>query len=309
MPDASSGKTILIAGPTASGKSAVAFALAIERSAEIVNADALQVYRDLKVLSARPSDEERARIPHHLFGHVDAVRRYSVGEWLRAAKEIVADITGRGRDAIIVGGTGLYFRALEKGLAEIPDIDADTKREAAARLDALGIEAFRAEVLSVDPAMAKLDPNDRQRHLRAFEVYQATGVCLSNWQMQDVAPALTSIDARIVIEPPRELLYGEIDARFDRMLAAGALDEARALISRGLHPDLPAMKAVGAAELMAHLRGEISLDDARAAAQRNSRRLAKRQMTWLRRQMPDWPRADHVVVADRRLREMLEAAS
>lgn len=278
---------VLIAGPTASGKSAAALALAQATGGEIVNADAMQVYRDLLILTARPGPADAAAAPHHLFGHVDAAERYSTGRWARAARAAIADITGRGRTAIVVGGTGLYFRALEGGLAEIPEIPETVRADVAARLAALGPAAFRAELLAVDPGMAALDPADRQRHIRAFEVFAATGKPLSAWQAEGRGEGVLA-SARLIIEPPRAALYARIEQRFDAMMAAGALDEARGLAARRLDPALPAMKAVGAAELMAHLRGEISLPDAVALAKQNSRRLAKRQMTWFRRQAPDW---------------------
>lgn len=296
MMEKAEARTILIAGPTAGGKSAVAAALASEISGEIINADALQVYRDLRILSARPSKTDEARAPHHLFGHVDAARRYSVGEWSRDVATIVAEIHARGSAAIFVGGTGLYFRALEKGIAEAPEIDAESRDHAAARLEEIGLDAFRREVLEFDPAMARLDPNDRQRHLRAFEVYHATGAPLSEWRGGET-PLVDRIDVRILIEPPRETLYRSIEARFDAMLVEGALEEARALFDRGLDRDLPAMKAVGAAELIAHLRGETSLDVAVSLAKRNSRRLAKRQLTWFRNQTPNWPRESNPAMA------------
>jgi tRNA dimethylallyltransferase len=284
-------RVILIAGPTASGKSALALMLAEELGAEIVNADALQVYRDLGILSARPGPADLARAPHHLFGHVDGAVRYSVGGWAKDAAEALAGIAARGRAAIVVGGTGLYFRALTEGLSEAPDIPSDIRREAETRLATLGLAAFRAEVMAADPAMARLKPGDRQRHLRAWEVWRATGRPLSEIQQRPGTPIARAIAARIVIEPPRSDLYRVIETRFDAMLAAGALNEARALKARRLNPVLPVMKAVGAAELLAHLDGGISLDEAIRLAKQSSRRFAKRQITWFRNQTPDWPRA------------------
>lgn len=282
-------RVILIAGPTASGKSAAALMLAEEIGAEIVNADALQVYRDLRILSARPSPADESLAPHHLFGHVDGARRYSVGGWAKDAAAALGVIAARGRPAIVVGGTGLYFRALTEGLSAVPDIPAEIRRDAEARLEAVGLEAFRAEVLAADPAMARLKPGDRQRHLRAWEVWRATGRSLSEIQTLPGRPIATNLAARVVIEPPRAELYRVIEARFDAMLAAGALGEARALRARGLDPMLPVMKAVGAAELLAHLEGALSLDEAVALAKQSSRRFAKRQMTWFRNQAADWP--------------------
>ncbi|NWG93056.1 MAG: tRNA (adenosine(37)-N6)-dimethylallyltransferase MiaA [Parvularculaceae bacterium] len=297
-------RVILIAGPTASGKSTAALALAEKIGGEIVNADALQVYRDLRILSARPSPAEEARAPHHLYGSIDGAVRYSAGEWSRAAARVIPEIHARGRAAIIVGGTGLYFRALEGGLCAAPAIPQAIRAAAAARLEAIGTAAFRAEVLSFDPAMAGLDPDDRQRHVRAWEVYHAAGAPLSEIRKRQGAAVIDEASARLVIEPPREALYAAIERRYDAMISRGALDEARALAARGLDPGLPVMKAVGAAELFSHLAGEISHDEAIRLAKRNSRRLAKRQLTWFRGQTPDWPRAgsaeaalDHVLSA------------
>lgn len=284
-------RTILIAGPTASGKSAAALALAQRIGGEIVNADALAVYRDLDVLSARPGAAELARAPHHLFGHVDGAARYSVGEWSRAAAAALADIHARGAVAIFAGGTGLYFRAVERGLSRMPDIPAPIRAEAARRYDEIGAEAFRAEVLSLDPDMAHLRPADRQRHLRAWEVFRSSGVPLSSLRKETGPPIADRIDARVVIEPRRAALYAAADARFDRMLGEGAVEEARALLRRGLEGSLPVMKAVGAAELVRYLSGDLPLDRAVALAKQSTRRLAKRQLTWFRHQAASWPRA------------------
>lgn len=284
-------RVILIAGPTASGKSAAALALAERIGGEIVNADALQVYRDLHVLSARPGDDELKRAPHHLYGCVDGAVRYSAGQWSRDAATAIAEISARGRAAIIVGGTGLYFRALESGLAAAPEIAPAIREAATAHLAAIGLDAFRAEILAFDPAMARLKPADRQRHIRAWEVYHATGAPLSALQTAPGSPIVDRIDARVVIEPERAALYAMIEQRYDAMIASGGLDEARALAARRLDPALPAMKAVGAAELLAHLSGRVSANEAIDLAKRNSRRFAKRQLTWFRNQTPDWPRA------------------
>lgn len=281
---------ILIAGPTASGKSAAALTLAEEIGAEIVNADALQVYRDLQILSARPSSADELRGAHHLFGHIDGAIRYSVGGWAKDVAATLAAVRARGKPAVVVGGTGLYFRALTEGLSDAPDIPADIRRDAEARLAAIGLDAFRAEVLAADPAMARLKPADRQRHLRAWEVWRATGRPLSEIQQAAGTPIAPAIAAKVIIEPPRADLYRVIDTRFDAMLAKGAMDEARALRARNLDPMLPVMKAVGVAELLLHLGGALSLDEAVHGAKQSSRRFAKRQMTWFRNQTPDWPR-------------------
>jgi len=289
------GRIWLIAGPTASGKSALALRLALETGGEIVNADALQLYADLRILSARPSAEEQAQAPHHLFGTVDAADGWSVGRWLRAAVPILGDIAARGRPAIVVGGTGLYFSALTQGLAEIPQVPAEVRREAQADYDMMGELSFRGRLGAHDPAAAiRIAPGDRQRLVRAWEVFAATDTPLSDWQ-QSGAPALAADAWRAVaLEPPREALYARCDARLEAMVSAGVLDEVRALQSRNLDPALPALKAVGMREFSAHLAGETSLEVAVAAAQRETRRYAKRQTTWMRGRMADWPRLTEI---------------
>ena len=277
----------LIAGPTASGKSALALALAETIGGEIVGADSMQVYRDLRVLTARPTPEEEARVPHHLVGCVDAAEPWSTGRWLRAARAAVADLAARGKTAVVVGGTGLYFRALTEGLADIPEIPADV-REAAMRLyDEAGETAVRARL---GPTANRIETGDRQRLVRALEVLEATGRPLADWQ-STAANALPPGSWRAaVLEPDRAELYRRCDTRLAAMARAGALDEVRVLSGRKLSPLLPAMKAVGVRELAAHIAGEISLETALARAQMETRRYAKRQLTWLRNQTPDWPR-------------------
>lgn len=285
----------LIAGPTASGKSALALRLAQEIGAEIVNGDALQLYADLRLLTARPSLEEEAQAPHHLFGTVDAADGWSVGRWQRAATSALGEIAERGRPAVVVGGTGLYFRALTHGLADVPQTPAEVRRASAADFDALGEAAFRDRLAQVDPAAeARISPADRQRLSRAWEVYAATGTSLSDWQARtDPALEPASWNA-IALEPPRAGLYDRCDVRLKNMIDLGALDEVAALAARRLDPALPAMKAVGYRELAAYLRGETSLAEGLEAAQRETRRYAKRQSTWLRGQMADWPRIEAV---------------
>ena len=281
---------ILIAGPTASGKSALALRLAAECGGEIVNADALQLYRDLAVLSARPGPQDLARAPHHLFGVADAADGWSVGRWLAAAGPVLDAIAARGRTAIVVGGTGLYFRALTEGLAPTPAVPAAVRQESQATFERLGEAGFRAELRQRDRAAeTRIAPGDRQRLTRAFEVHAATGRALSDWQAE-AAPAIAGDFSAVVLEPPRAALYARCDERFTAMVAGGALDEVRTLGARGLDPALPAMKAVGVRELGAHLRGEASLAEAITLGQQQTRRYAKRQMTWLRNQTPDWPR-------------------
>lgn len=281
----------LIAGPTASGKSALALRLARETGGEIVNADALQLYADLRWLSARPSPQEEAQAPHHLFGIADGADGWSVGRWLRAALAVLEDIAGRGRPAIVVGGTGLYFKALTEGLADIPVIPEAVRTETAAAFDREGEAVFRERLARVDPAAAaRIAPSDRMRLVRAMEVFAATRRSLTDWRAA-TRPALPAGAWRsVVIEPPREALYARCDARLATMVEAGALEEVAALVARRLDPNLPVMKAVGVREFAAHLAGETSLAEALDAARQETRRYAKRQLTWLRNQTPDWPR-------------------
>jgi len=281
----------LIAGPTASGKSALGLRLAQATGGEIVGADSMQLYAGLRVLTAGPSPEEQARAPHHLFGTVDPADGWSVGRWLRAASEVIADVRARGRHAIVVGGTGLYFSALTKGLAEIPHIAADVRRATAAEFDAMGEDAFRERLARADPAAAaRIAPGDRQRLSRAWEVYAATGVSLSDYQASAEGALPAGSWSAVALEPPRAELYARCDARLTAMVAGRALEEVAALTARNLDPELPAMKAVGVREFAAHLRGEATVEAALAAAQQETRRYAKRQMTWMRGQMGDWPR-------------------
>jgi len=282
---------LLIAGPTASGKSALALRAAEVTGGEIVNADALQLYADLSVLSARPSPEETARAPHHLFGVADGADGWSVGRWLREASPIIADIQSRGRTAIVVGGTGLYFKALTEGLADVPPTPAAVRVGVGKTYDELGEDRFRELLAMVDPfAAQRIEAGDRMRLSRAMEVFEATKRPLSDWQA-DTAPALPADAWRAVaIVPEREPLYARCDQRFLGMIEAGALEEVRKLIARDLDPMLPVMKAVGVRELAAHLAGETSLETAMDLARQETRRYAKRQLTWLRNQIPDWPR-------------------
>ena len=283
----------LIAGPTASGKSALGLRLAQAIGGEIVGADALQLYRDLPILSAAPTPAEQARVAHHLTGVADAADGWSVGRWLRAATDTLAEIAARGRPVVLVGGTGLYFQALTQGLADVPSIPASVRRSAQAEYDALGEVAFRERLAARDPAAAaRISPGDRQRLVRAWEVWLVTGRSLSDLQA-DTSGALPAGSWRgVALEPDRALLYARCDARFEAMVAAGALEEVAALAARNLDPALPALKAVGYPELAAHLRGEMPLAEAISAAQRETRRYAKRQSTWLRGQMGDWPRIE-----------------
>lgn len=279
---------VIIAGPTASGKSALALELAAAFDGTIVNADSQQIYRDLYILSARPDAAAMARVPHRLYGYLDAAERGSVGQWRVLALAEIAAAHRAGRLPMLVGGTGLYLRALQHGLAAIPPIPAAIRADAAELYQTLGGAAFRERLALLDSAAAeRLPPADRQRLTRAFEVVRATGVPIGQWQARQAVVAPYRF-ASILMMPPREALYAACDARFAGMIAAGALDEAKGLAARRLDPDLPAMKAVGVPELLGHLRGETSLDEAVALARRATRRYAKRQMTWFRHQMtPD----------------------
>jgi tRNA dimethylallyltransferase len=283
----------LIAGPTASGKSALALRLAREIAGEIVNADALQLYRDLRVLSARPSEAEIAQAPHHLFGIADGADGWSVGRWLRAAQAVLAEIAERGRPAILAGGTGLYFRSLTQGLAEAPAAPAEVIAGVEQLYDHDGEAAVREALRGVDPAAdARIAPNDRQRLTRALAVWRATGRPLSAWQAETSAPLAALAWRGVVVEPPRAALYARCDARLVRMVETGALEEAATLMARGLDPRQPVMKAVALRELASAAAGEIPLPAAIEAAQTATRRYAKRQMTWFRHQSAAWPRID-----------------
>ena len=279
---------MLIAGPTASGKSALALALAERLGGVVLNADSMQVYADLRILTARPDPGDEARVPHRLYGHVTADRPYSVGAWLEDVRRVLAEAAAARRVPVFVGGTGLYFRALTAGLAAVPPIPEEIRAHWRARR-AEGA-ALHAELARRDPAMAaRLRPTDPQRVLRALEVLDATGRSLADWQAE-TGPPLVRDAVRMVLETDRAALYARIDARFDAMLRQGALDELIRLRARGLDPSLPALRALGVPSLMAHLDGRMPLDEAVAQAKAESRRYAKRQMTWFRRQMPEWPR-------------------
>jgi len=276
---------VVIAGPTASGKSALALGLAEHYGGTVINADALQCYRDLRILTARPEPAEEARAPHRLYGYLDAAERGSAVRWCDLALREIAASLDEGRLPILVGGTGLYLRAVMAGLAAMPDIPQTIRDDAAALYDRLGGDAFQAELARVDPAAAARFPaNDRTRLTRAFEVVRATGKPIAEWQNAVPTPAPYRF-ATILLAPPRAELYAACDARFAAMIAAGGLDEARALLARSLSPTLPAMKAVGLPELFRHLRGEASLADAISAAQQATRWYAKRQTTWFRHQL------------------------
>jgi tRNA dimethylallyltransferase len=278
---------IIVAGPTASGKSALALALAEEFGGTIINADSMQVYRDLAVLTAQPGAAERARAPHRLYGVIDAAEACSAGRWRALAMAEIERACGEGRVPIITGGTGLYLRALLEGLAPVPPVPATVRHEARALHARLGGPAFREALGALDPGAAqRLAASDTQRLIRAYEVATATGQPLSTWQRQQ-APAPDLAAAAVILRPPRPALFAACDARFLAMMQAGALAEVKALLERRLASFLPAMKAVGVPELGALLDGRLTAEVAVAAAQQATRRYAKRQYTWFRRQLPE----------------------
>ncbi len=281
---------VLIAGPTASGKSALALDLAKRLGGIIVNADSMQVYRDLRIITARPTAEEETRVPHRLYGFVDTSEDYSVGRWCRDVEKTLEEIAGQGRLPILVGGTGLYYKALTTGLAAVPPVPADIRAGVRRRMQSEGAPALHADLSRLDPSIAqRLMINDRSRIARALEVVLATGRPLSDWH-KDGMPALMNPDAavKIFLTCERKELVHRIETRFAAMLNAGALEEVRQLAARKLDPLLPAMKAHGVPWLLRHLNGEISIEEAAAGAIMDTRRYTKRQVTWFRNQMKDW---------------------
>lgn len=275
-------RPVLIAGPTASGKSALAARIVERRGGVVVNADALQVYGCWRILTARPSEAEETALPHRLYGHVGRDQAYSVGHWLRE----VAAVIDEGRRPVIVGGTGLYFTALTVGLAEIPPIPAEIRLEADARLAERGVATMAGEL---DPATAaRIDLRNPARVQRAWEVLRSTGRGLADWQAGTGRPLLPLSEvAALVLRPETGWLNARIDRRFDQMIAAGALEEVRAE-EPGFDPMRPSARAIGAPELVAHLRGQMTLDEAIAAGKLASRQYAKRQRTWFRSRMGAW---------------------
>jgi tRNA dimethylallyltransferase len=284
-------RAVLIAGPTASGKSALALRLAETIGGIVVNADSMQVYRDLRVITARPSPEEEAGVPHRLYGQVDAAVNYSTGQWLRDIAVVLDEVKAAGRVPILVGGTGLYFKALTGGMAAVPATPGDIRERVRTRLKEEGVAPLYAELQERDPATAqRLMPNDRSRICRALEVLEATGRSLTDWHKDGMPPLVDPTQAaKIFLTCERKELVGRIEKRFTAMLSMGALEEVRALSERKLDPLLPAMKAHGVPWLIRHLNGEISLDEAAAGSIMDTRRYAKRQLTWFRNQMKDWP--------------------
>jgi len=281
---------ILIAGPTASGKSGAALELAKRFGGTVINADSMQVYSELRLLTARPSERDEASAPHRLYGTVSAAEAYSVGRWLDDVAEAIQEAHDSGSLPIIVGGTGLYFKALTEGLAPVPDIPPEVRTRWREEAERLGRGGLLKELMARDPGIApRLMGGDTQRLVRALEVIDATGISLAEWQGTNAPPMLDpSQTLRLVVAPEREPLYAAIDARFDTMMQEGVAEEVRRLIALRLEPGLPAMRAHGVRELATYLVGAVSRQEAVAKAKTESRRYAKRQMTWLRRFMADW---------------------
>ena len=287
-------RAILIAGPTASGKSAAALELAETLNGVVINADSKQVYRDLRVLSARPSAEEEARVPHALYGFVPSADAYSAGRWLEDVGGAVSDAEAQGKTPIITGGTGLYFKAVLEGLSPVPDIPEAVRahwRETAGETSA---EALHAMLQDRDPETAgQLRPSDPQRIVRALEVLDATGRSLAQWQKEAGAPVLREAETeRFFITRPREELYARINARFDAMLSSGAVEEVEALAAQKLDPDLPIMRAHGVKPLMGLLSGCFTQEEAIERIKTDTRRYAKRQETWAKSNMISWNRIE-----------------
>jgi tRNA dimethylallyltransferase len=280
-------RALLIAGPTASGKSAVALSLARRFGGTIVNADSMQVYRDLSLLTARPSAEDEAQSPHRLFGSIDGAVNFSVGRWLEVAKVVLGEAEG---PFYFVGGTGLYFRALTQGLSDIPHVPDDVRARIRAAAESTPTFALHARLAGIDPiTAARLRPSDRQRLLRALEVLEATGRPLLALQSAREPPTLKAGEwAGLFLAPERAALGARIETRFEAMVHAGALDEVTTLARRGLDPALPVMHAHGVPHLVAHLAGRLSLEEASALALRDTRQYSKRQFTWARHQMHDF---------------------
>jgi tRNA dimethylallyltransferase len=283
-------RAILIAGPTASGKSGLALALADCFGGVVINADSMQVYRELRILTARPSAADEARAPHRLYGHVCAADAYSTGRWIADVATVLAEARAQGLRPIVTGGTGLYFKALLQGLSPIPPVPESVRTHWRTEAARRGAEALHQDLRQRDPEMAeRLKPGDTQRVTRALEVLDATGRSLADWQRAPGVPVLEEAETvRLVVMPERDELFRRCDARFETMLAAGALDEVRALAALNLDPKLPALGALGVPPLLLHLAGTLSLDDAATQAKAETRQYAKRQFTWLKRNMISW---------------------
>ncbi len=284
------GRIILLAGPTASGKSALALKIAQETDAVIINADSMQVYRELPIITAQPTPEERIIVPHLLYGCIAASEPFSVGTWLAMAKQEIDAAIATNRTPIITGGTGLYFKCLTKGIAHIPSISCKTKEKSINIMKDIGNISFYTMLSEKDPAFAAtLSPGNTQRLLRAWEVWAETGIPFSEWQRRKhEAYYEPERFAGYFLNPERQDVYERINRRFSRMLENGALEEVRRLMGMELSPRLPSMKAHGVPELTRYLQGKTSLEDAISKAQQHTRNYAKRQCTWFRHQLPEF---------------------
>ncbi|RZN27671.1 tRNA (adenosine(37)-N6)-dimethylallyltransferase MiaA [Bradyrhizobium sp. Leo121] len=283
-------RAVLIAGPTASGKSALALDLAQKAGGVVINTDSMQVYRDLRIITARPTVEEEALVAHRLYGHVDAATNFSAGAWVADAAKVLSEVRAENRLPIFIGGSGLHFKALTRGLSAVPPIAAEVREVVRERLERDGVEALHAELSRRDPAYAeRLKPRDRTRIARALEVVEATGRSLSDWHRDGLPPLLPPGEfSALFLAPERDKLYARIDARFEAMLNAGALDEVAKLAARDLDPLLPAMKAHGVPAVIRHLKGEIGREEASEIGRADTRHYAKRQFTWFRHQLPEF---------------------
>ncbi|WFU18348.1 tRNA (adenosine(37)-N6)-dimethylallyltransferase MiaA [Bradyrhizobium sp. CB3481] len=283
-------KAVLIAGPTASGKSALALELAQKTGGLVINTDSMQVYRDLRIITARPTPDEEARVPHRLYGHVDASINFSAGAWVADAEKVLAEARATKHLPIFIGGSGLYFKALTRGLSAVPPIPPEVREAIRTRLERDGVEALHAELARRDPVSAeRLKPRDRIRIARALEVIEATGRALPDWHREGLPPLLPpGAFTALFLAPEREQLYARIDARFGMMLEGGALEEVAALSARKLDPLLPAMKAHGVPALIRYLSGEITREAAADIGRADTRHYAKRQFTWFRHQLPEF---------------------
>lgn len=284
---------ILITGPTASGKSALAVELAKQHGGVVVNADSMQVYDTLRVLTARPSEEDMEGVPHHLYGHVPAGQAYSTGAWLRDVAVLLPRIRAEGKLPVFVGGTGLYFKALTGGLSDMPVIPEEIRQRLRGRLLQGGAEGLHAELANADPAVAEsLNPQDGQRIVRALEIFEATGQSIADFQGQAGPVIIHPETARkVVVLPDRAVLHRRINGRFEKMLEQGAEEEVKALLALELSPEMPVMKAIGVSQIAAMLRGEMSRDEVIERGAAATRQYAKRQMTWFRNQMDEsWER-------------------
>ena len=283
-------KAVLIAGPTASGKSALALALAEATGGVIINTDSMQVYRDLRIITARPTPGDAERAPHRLYGYCDAAVNCSAGAWLTDAVAVLDEARSKNHLPIFTGGSGLYFKALTHGLSAVPQIPPKIRDSVRARLERDGVEALHAELSIRDPAAGeRLKPRDRSRIARALEVVEATGRSLTDWHRDGLPPLLPADQTvALFLNPDRDELYAQIDRRFSKMIETGALEEVAVLVARKLDPLLPAMKAHGVPALIRHVSGEITLAEAIEIGRADTRHYAKRQFTWFRHQLAEF---------------------